>query len=139
MTGSGGLHHEDHGDHPHPHPEDNSHAGHGAVVLDIGGDVGALVLHARGLPIGQEIELAPVDGSTTPVHVAIVPRPVPAGGVLPTAVFGSLTEGPYDVWLRPRDRDHAVALRINVVGGAVTEADFPAPVRTSSSVTLAAS
>jgi len=136
MTGSGGLHH---GDHPHPLPEDNSHAGHGAVVLDIGGDVGALVLHARGLPIGQEIELAPVDGSAAPVHVAVVTRPVPAGGVLPTAVFGSLIAGPYDVWLRPRDRDHAVALRVDVVGGAVTEADFPALLPTSSPVTLAAS
>lgn len=111
------------GGHVHPHPEDNSHAGRGAVVLDIGGDVGALVLHAPGLPVGQEIELAPADGSAAPVHVAVVPRPVPAGGVLPTAVFGALTEGAYDVWLRPQGPGTA-ALRIEVVGGTVTEADF---------------
>lgn len=39
--------------------EDNSHAGQGAVVLDIGGDVGALVIRMPADLLGVEIEARP--------------------------------------------------------------------------------
>jgi hypothetical protein len=42
--------------------EDNSHAGQGAVVLDIGGDVGALVVTMPAALAGTEIEARPVAG-----------------------------------------------------------------------------
>jgi hypothetical protein len=38
---------------------ENPHAGTGAVVLDIGGEIGALVISAPGLPVGVEIEICP--------------------------------------------------------------------------------
>jgi hypothetical protein len=41
--------------------EDNSHAGQGAVLLDIGGDVGALILRMPRRLLGVEIEARPID------------------------------------------------------------------------------
>ncbi len=43
--------------------EDNSHAGQGSVLLDIGGEIGALVLRATAAMEGVEIEIRPT-GST---------------------------------------------------------------------------
>ena len=41
-------------------PEDNRHAGQGAVMLDIGGDVGALVVVMPKAMEGIEVEIRPV-------------------------------------------------------------------------------
>ena len=41
-------------------PEDNSHAGQGAVLLNIGGDVGALVVTMPAPMEGIEVEIRPV-------------------------------------------------------------------------------
>jgi hypothetical protein len=47
--------------------QDNSHAGQGAVVLDIGGDVGALVVRMPASLAGVEIEARPAGvGSSAP-------------------------------------------------------------------------
>ena len=54
--------------------EDNRHAGQGPVLLDIGGDVGALILTMPAALAGEEIEIRPVaagdsaSGDTAPVH-----------------------------------------------------------------------
>ncbi len=48
--------------------EDNSHAGQGSVLLDIGGDVGALVVTMPDELLGVEIEIRPVDMSTDGGH-----------------------------------------------------------------------
>ena len=77
----------------HSH-EDNSHAGQGMVVLDIGGDVGALVVTMPESMLGEEVEV--LTGQEEPghhrPHVAVVPRPVP-GGAVPSLVFSELVEG----------------------------------------------
>ena len=39
---------------------ENPHAGQGSVLLDIGGDVGALVVSMPPAMVGAEIEIAPV-------------------------------------------------------------------------------
>ena len=39
---------------------ENPHAGQGSVLLDIGGDVGALVVSMPPAMVGVEIEIAPV-------------------------------------------------------------------------------
>lgn len=41
-------------------PEDNSHAGQGAVLLNIGGDIGALVVTMPPAMEGIEVEIRPV-------------------------------------------------------------------------------
>lgn len=117
-------------------PEDNSHAGQGAVVVDIGGDYGALVLDARPEMDGVEVEIRPV--GDTPFadephehglsgghhhlqHVAVLRRPSPSAARY-AAVFPSLHRGTYELYRRPAD---PVALTVEVVGAVVTEATWP--------------
>ena len=42
---------------------ENPHAGQGSVLLDIGGDVGALVVTMPPAMVGVEIEIAPLGGA----------------------------------------------------------------------------
>jgi hypothetical protein len=101
----------------------NTHAGQGAVVLDIGGNIGALVVTTPPALAGQEIEIRPVDGpipASLP-HVAVVGRPT-AHGLQHAAVFAELTDGDYALYLRP---DGPVTLRIRIHGGEVCHATWP--------------
>ena len=50
--------------------EDNSFAGQGSVVLDIGGDIGALIVTAPAELEGIEIEIRPVGAGDQRPHVA---------------------------------------------------------------------
>jgi hypothetical protein len=102
----------------------NAHAGQGPVLLDIGGDIGALVLRMPADLAGSEVEARPAEhaeGWSHLPHVAVLAR---ASGGRPShsAVFGELPEGGYQLYLRP---DGAVALTVQVRGGEVTEADWP--------------
>jgi hypothetical protein len=111
--------------------EDNSHAGQGAVLLDIGGTVGALVVTMPRDLVGSEIEIRPMghDHSRSPhdhhhPHVAVVARPRDGrhGDTVPSAVFGELEEGSYELYVRP---DGPVMLVAAVAGGAVEFARWP--------------
>jgi hypothetical protein len=55
-------------------------------------------------------------------HVAVVDRPVPGGGTMPSLVFPELVEGGYA--LVPKGTDD-VRLRVDVRGGEVTTAVWP--------------
>ncbi|MCU1659816.1 MAG: hypothetical protein JWO57_4472 [Pseudonocardiales bacterium] len=102
----------------------NAHAGQGPVLLDIGGDVGALVVTARPAMVGREIEIRPVDRPAPDhlAHVAVVARPTPHG-LRHTAVFAELDEGDYELYDRA---DGALAVRVTVRGGHVCQAQWPA-------------
>ncbi len=81
------------GEHGHGHAE-NPFAGQGAVLLDIGDDIGALVVAMPAAMLDVEIEIRPV-GADVPghhPHVAVVERPT-AERTLPSLVFGDLVEG----------------------------------------------
>ena len=118
-------------------PEDNTHAGQGSVVLDIGGDIGALIVSAPAQLEGVEIEIRPTssDHSTGThvhthhasghehhlLHVAVLGRPA-NGRILHTAVFAELTAGSYELYQRDGG---AVALIVSIRGGEVTHASWP--------------
>jgi hypothetical protein len=115
---------------------ENAWAGQGAVLLDIGGDIGALVVAMPESTVGLEVEIRPLDGQHVHghvhqhahdhahlAHVAVVARPV-ADGNLPSLVFPELGSGRYELF--EKGRPDAVALETEVVGGAVTSADWPA-------------
>jgi len=106
------------------HSHENPHAGQGAVLLDIGGDVGALVVTMPRSTVGDEIEIlgANLSAGQHRPHVAVVDRPVP-GGSIPSLVFPELLEGRYD--LVPKGTDD-VRLSVEVVGAQVTTAEWPA-------------
>jgi len=102
----------------------NLHAGQGSVLLDIGEDVGAVVLAMPAELAGLEVEARPVParpGHAHLPHVAVLGRPV-AGRIRYSAVFAELAEGDYELYLRPAG---PVALTVSVRGGEVTEADWP--------------
>ncbi len=127
--------------------QENPHAGEGPVVLDIGGDVGALVVTTPAAMEGLEVEIVPTgtaaptprrtgiedhhdtghghghghaDGSMPP-HVAVVPRAV-GTTVVHALVYPELVEGTYDLYVRP---DGPVVLTATVHGGQVTECTWP--------------
>ena len=105
----------------------NAGAGDGAAVLDIGGDVGALVVVMPAPTVGREVEIRPLDQASGPghghlAHVAVVSRPV-VGGRVPSLVFGDLVAGRYELF--EKGCPEAVALRATVVGGVVTTAEWP--------------
>jgi len=109
--------------------EDHSHAGQGPVLLDIGGDIGALILTMPATLIGAEVEARPIAGaayishcagSHLP-HVAVLARP--GSPVRHTAVFAELQDGEYELYLRP---DQPPRLTAVVRGGEVSTASWPA-------------
>jgi len=108
---------------PHPH----THHPHGpcapaSVVLDIGGEIGALILRADADHLGREIEISPVAQDTAPepprTHSMVRERRTTP----PTydAVYPDLHEGEYTVW---RDHDTAAGT-VTIRGGNVSVFTF---------------
>jgi hypothetical protein len=119
------------------HATENAWAGQGAVLLDIGGEVGALVVTMPATMVGAEVEIRPLRGSGGSAalghhdghderehlaHVAVVSRPV-AGGEVPSLVFPGLLDGGYELFGKGQPDD--VVLRVDVVGGEVAVTDWP--------------
>jgi hypothetical protein len=89
----------------------------GAVVLDIGAGVGALVIHVSATRHGQEIDISGTDGKRT--HSAVRERVLACGSIY-CAVYPSLAEGEYTIWA-----DAATpADTATIVGGEITELDW---------------
>ena len=95
-----------------------SHAG--SVLADIGGDVGAAVLHVPATLSGLEIEIRPVAAEWDGTHTAVRERHV-NGTVIWAAFFGSLLAGRYELRLRG---DATRTLEIEVIGGEVADATW---------------
>ncbi len=93
-------------------------------MLDIGGDVGAAVVHAPAALAGSEIEIRPHGAPWDGTHVAVRERRVP-GGVMYAALFPGLGRGSYEV--RVRNDAHAPVSSLEVEGGRVTQAHLVSP------------
>jgi hypothetical protein len=94
-----------------------------AVLVDIGGDTGALVVYAPADMIGHEIEIARHDDdldTTHPVHNVVRRRRIGTRSVC-AAVFPDLAAGTY---VRYGDR-RVRADPFTVRGGSVTEIEWP--------------
>jgi hypothetical protein len=87
----------------------------GSVLLDIGGDVGALMLHTPSSMDGDEIDLFPDDTTMPHTHSAVRERHL-ADGVSYAAVYPGLREGTYTV--------EGSGQIVTIVGGRVTEVEF---------------
>lgn len=88
-------------------------------VLDIGGDVGALLLITGPERAGSEIEMRRLDGAGH-THTAVHPRHTPSG-VLHAALYPSLLAGDYELLLHPggaADNPH-----ITITGGVLARHD----------------
>lgn len=87
------------------------------VVLDIGGDIGALIIYTREELRGKEIQVG-LKGkpSAKLVHTAIWDRRF-NGRVVFAGVYPSLLEGDYIIWAHP-------TREVTIVGGSVAEVDL---------------
>jgi hypothetical protein len=84
----------------------------GSVVLDIGDDVGALVLHTSSEWLGREIDLHPDDRTLPHTHSAVRERRSPEG-MSYAAVYAQLHAGRYTI--------EDSRQRLTIIGGRVTE------------------
>lgn len=87
-----------------------------SVVVDIGGDIGALVVMTSEALDGAEIEICPLV-SRVRTHTVVRARQTPVGGVVYAGVFPSLPAGDYLLlaW------GPMPELPVSVNGGAVTQ------------------
>jgi len=100
--------------------EHHSHRSHPEqVVLEIGGDLGALVVYADAAVHGAEIEISPEGADADRSHKEVLHRPV-AGRPTYAAVFDRIAGGSYTLWVQ----DAAVARGVAVKGGCITELDW---------------
>jgi hypothetical protein len=90
----------------------------GSVVLDIGNDVGALVLHTSRQWLDHEIDLVPDDWSLPHTHSAVRERRSTDGSTY-AAVYPQLQEGGYSIV--------GASQRFTIVGGRVTDIELAEP------------
>jgi len=89
------------------------------IVLDIGQDIGALVLYTDAELRGREIEVSPQGSDAKRVHVEVLERRINGRPVF-AAVFPGLRAGNYDIWQNARNPTDTVT----IVGGEVTTVDW---------------
>jgi hypothetical protein len=87
------------------------------LVLDIGGDVGALVIQAGPELAEQEIEISPGSDPATPRSHNVVHVRTNQQRVAYTAVFPEVPAGDYTVWRR----DGSPHGTVTIHGGQVTQ------------------
>jgi hypothetical protein len=89
------------------------------VVLDIGQDIGALIIYADAESRGREIEVSPRGAVAGRVHVEVLERRV-SGRPVFAAVFPGLRAGDYDIWEDAVNSSGTVT----IVGGEVATVDW---------------
>jgi hypothetical protein len=131
MAEHAGHRHEDHVhsppgaghgvDHVHPVPAENYSARPHLefVVLDIGGDVGALIVHTDADLHGTEVEISPTGEDDRRAHKDVLERSID-GRAAYTAVFYELAHGTYTLW----SDGEACAREVMITGGTIAEVDW---------------
>jgi len=95
-------------------------SGPGTVVMEVGGDIGALILYTPAEMDGREIEISP-DGSAKRTHSQVRARHM-AAGTSHAAVYPGLVAGPYTIW----DGADRPAASVVITGGEVASCRWPA-------------
>ena len=90
-----------------------------SVVLDIGQDIGALIIYTKAALHGLEIEISPRGSGTMRTHVQVLERRINGRPVF-AAVFPGLRAGDYDIWESAQNPGGIVT----IVGGEVTTIDW---------------
>jgi hypothetical protein len=88
------------------------------IVLDIGEDIGALIVYASQELRGREIEVSPKGNAARRTHTEVLERTV-AGRTVWAAAFPALAAGDYSLW-----RDVLTDEDVTIVGGAIAEVDW---------------
>ena len=116
-------------DHSHAHKHGHSHGAGGenysarrhpeSVILDIGGEIGALIVHTDADMHGVEVEISATGHDDERSHKDVLEREI-NGRPAFTAVFDKVREGSYTLWVD----DVAHAREVVVTGGAISELDW---------------
>ena len=96
-------------------------SGPGTVILELGADVGALVLFTPADLDGREIEISVEGGAGRRTHSQVRPRHMPTETKY-AAVYPDLPAGPYTIWAD----EQRPAGRVVITGGRVTNWSWPA-------------
>jgi hypothetical protein len=92
------------------------------AILDIGGDIGALILTTGAEYAGREIEISPIKEPAARIHTAIHERRI-GDRVVYAGIYPQLKAGTYRIWIeRPE-----LTSSVTIIGGEVVEVDWPAP------------
>ncbi len=91
------------------------------VVLEIGEEIGALIIHADAGMCGVEIEISRTGEDDHRSHKEVLERRAGEDAAY-TAVFDQLAEGTYTLWCHgePRVRN------VRIAGGVIAELPWPA-------------
>jgi hypothetical protein len=89
------------------------------VVLDIGDDIGALILHTDAEMLGVQVEISATGQDAHRSHKDVLEREI-NGRPAYTAVFDNIREGTYTLWID----DVACERDIVVTGGGISELDW---------------
>jgi hypothetical protein len=89
------------------------------LLLDIGGDIGALIIYTRAELLGRELEISLKEGSAKRVHNVVRERRFNGRQVF-AAVFPELPAGAYTLWLNKIETGGEVSIS----GGAISEVDW---------------
>ena len=100
---------EHHSDRVHPE----------TIMLDIGRDIGALIIYTVPELRGREIEVSPRGSDAKRVHVEVLERRI-NGRPIFAAVFPGLRAGDYDIWNNAPNPSDSVT----IVGGEVASVDW---------------
>lgn len=92
----------------------------GTVVLEIGGQTGALILCTPADLAGREIDISPGSEPTRRRHACVRPRDG-SGGTGHAAIYDRLAPGTYTIW---RDRS-TPAGTTTITAGQVTTCHWP--------------
>ena len=114
--------HQSDGDHTHGHVDHHTeaHRPHDEpVVLEIGDELGALIVYTDPSLLHTEIEISPAGEDGSRSHKDVLER-VAGGRSFYAAVFDRLPDGAYTLWYdgEPRTRGAAIA------GGTIAELDW---------------
>jgi hypothetical protein len=112
--------------HPHGHaPSAEEHAVRRhpeAVVLDLGDDIGALIVHTDTAMLGVEVEISATGNDVHRSHKDVLEREI-YGRPAYTAVFDNLRAGTYTLWVD----DVAWQRDVVVTGGTVAQLNWRQP------------
>jgi len=99
--------------------ESYAHVQGGPTVLDIGGDIGAMIVTMNAGAAGTELHLRSSHNPPISIHTGVWRRGFGERG-LTTAVFAELVEGSYCVL----DSNGADLRQVEIRGGALTSIDL---------------
>ncbi len=103
--------------HPGPHGVTGEYP-----LLDIGGDIGAIVVRLDAVPPTGELEARPRGRPDRRFHTGVHLREV-GGRAVPVALYPEVAAGPYEIL----GDAHEPVLRVDAIGGEVVEVALQGP------------